>query len=116
MPYYCQRTETMFFSLLMEKMEMHQGGATFGKQPRRRVQEADLKTQGAETQKRKIISMSRCKFILKIMVQIGCPSISNHSTEFSWDLWKVLARERNQGGNQEVTLVNYFDRSPLKWI
>ena len=51
MPYYCQRTETMFFSLLMEKMEIHQGGATFGKQPRRRVQEADLKTQGAETQK-----------------------------------------------------------------
>jgi len=51
MPYYCQRTETMFFSLLMEKMEIHQGGAIFGKQPRRRVQEADLKTQGAETQK-----------------------------------------------------------------
>ena len=52
MPYYCQRTETMFFSLLMEKMEMHQGGATFGKQPRRSSGGRFKNTGGRDTEKK----------------------------------------------------------------
>ena len=61
--------------------------------------------------------MSPCRFILKVMMlQLGSPSISDHweCREFR-ELWKVLDRERNLGGNQEETLVNYFEIPRVKW-
>lgn len=73
MLYYCQRTETIFFCIAYgkagnRKNKVDRGGPTFGRQPRRTAEEVGLKTQETETQERKIISLSPCRFILKVMM------------------------------------------------
>ena len=125
MPYYCQRAETIFLFLVYgkagtsRKNKVDQMGPTFGWQPRRTAEEADLETQQAETQKThtKFISMRRCKLILNtMMLKLWSPSISDQRGYR--DLWKTLGRERNLGGNQDASLENYLERGQKKydWI